>query len=93
MNWLLVAWSIPLAIYLLWFVSPKPDHYMLPLLVPLFSTITCLTLPLEKAIQSPRQWLRVLSVTGWVLLLIFTVMQLHYHYLKSVPLITSILAR
>ena len=37
LNLLIAAWSLPLAVYLLWFVSPKPDHYLLPLLIPVFS--------------------------------------------------------
>jgi len=35
---LLLAWIIPIGVYLLWFVSPKPDHYLMPLLVPLYAT-------------------------------------------------------
>jgi len=87
-SWLLAAWSIPLAIYLLWFVSPKPDHYMLPLLVPLYSAITSLIFPLEQAAQSHKRWLRDLAAAGGLLFFIFIAMQLHYHYLKAIPLFT-----
>ena len=33
-NWLVIAWLAPMGVYLLWFVAPKPDHYLLPLLHP-----------------------------------------------------------
>jgi len=38
--WLLLAWIVPVGIYLMWFVSPKPDHYLMPLLIPLYATVT-----------------------------------------------------
>ncbi len=37
LNRLILAWIIPHAIYLLWFVSVKPDHYWLPVMLPLYS--------------------------------------------------------
>ena len=38
-NQLITAWTIPLGVYLLWFVAPKPDHYLLPLLIPVYSAV------------------------------------------------------
>lgn len=38
LNRLILSYVIPHAIYLLWFVAVKPDHYWLPIMVPLFST-------------------------------------------------------
>ncbi len=38
LNLLILSWSIPLSVYLLYFVAPKPDHYWLPVMLPLFST-------------------------------------------------------
>ena len=38
-KWVLLAWLIPMGIYLMWFVSPKPDHYLLPLMLPLYATV------------------------------------------------------
>ena len=37
MNGLILTWIIPFSIYLLYFVAVKPDHYWLPVMVPLFS--------------------------------------------------------
>ncbi len=36
-NRLVLAWTIPYSIYLLWFVAVKPDHYWLPILLPVYS--------------------------------------------------------
>ena len=37
-NRLFLAFSIPLSFYLFYFVAPKPDHYWLPVMLPLFSS-------------------------------------------------------
>ncbi len=34
---LILTWVVPYSIYLLYFVAVKPDHYWLPVLIPLFS--------------------------------------------------------
>mgnify|MGYP000386242289 CR=1 FL=1 len=39
-NRLILAWCLPLSLYLLYFVAPKPDHYWLPVMLPLFSAAT-----------------------------------------------------
>lgn len=36
---LVMAWFIPYAIYLIFFVAVKPDHYWLPIILPLFSVV------------------------------------------------------
>lgn len=36
-NLLMLAYILPFSIYLLWFVSVKPDHYWLPVMLPLYS--------------------------------------------------------
>ncbi|MGB9800721.1 MAG: hypothetical protein ACPLUL_11570 [Thermanaerothrix sp.] len=38
LNRLILSYIVPHAIYLLWFVAVKPDHYWLPIMIPLFST-------------------------------------------------------
>ena len=37
-NRLILAWVAPYSIYLLYFVAVKPDHYWLPVMLPLFSS-------------------------------------------------------
>jgi hypothetical protein len=36
-NRLFLSWMVPYSIYLLFFVAPKPDHYWLPVMLPLFA--------------------------------------------------------
>lgn len=55
LNRLILTYIIPQAVYLLWFVAVKPDHYWLPVMVPLFST--ALTLPQALA----EKWFPQLS--------------------------------
>jgi hypothetical protein len=38
-NRLILLWTLPLSIYLLYFVAVKPDHYWLPVVLPLFSVV------------------------------------------------------
>lgn len=47
-NRLILSWIIPYSIYLLYFVAVKPDHYWLPVMLPLFSCAFCLP---EKILQ------------------------------------------
>lgn len=37
LNRLILTWVVPYSVYLLYFVAVKPDHYWLPVLLPLFS--------------------------------------------------------
>ncbi len=37
LNRLMLTWVVPYSIYLLYFVAVKPDHYWLPVMLPLFS--------------------------------------------------------
>jgi 4-amino-4-deoxy-L-arabinose transferase-like glycosyltransferase len=37
LNIILLTWIVPYSIYLLYFVAVKPDHYWLPVMLPLFS--------------------------------------------------------
>lgn len=60
-NGLILTYILPQAVYLLWFVSVKPDHYWLPVMVPLFSTALTLPTALVEGwfpAVSRRAWLR-----------------------------------
>ena len=37
-NRLILTWVVPYSIYLLYFVAVKPDHYWLPVMLPIFSS-------------------------------------------------------
>jgi 4-amino-4-deoxy-L-arabinose transferase-like glycosyltransferase len=51
LNRLLVTWIFPYSIYLLFFLAPKPDHYWLPILLPLFSGML---IPFDIILNLPR---------------------------------------
>jgi len=42
LNRLILTYIVPQSIYLLYFVAPKPSHYWLPVILPLFSAMLCL---------------------------------------------------
>jgi hypothetical protein len=43
LNRLILGWVIPYTIFLLFFVAIKPDHYWLPIILPLYSSLLSLT--------------------------------------------------
>jgi len=65
--WLLLAWIIPVGIYLMWFVSPKPDHYLMPLLIPLYATATSGVEILTLGWTSDKRWARWGAYAGCAL--------------------------
>ncbi len=64
LNMLILTWVVPYSIYLFYFVAVKPDHYWLPVMLPLFSTaFTFVDLLIQqgKAVQRPF----LSRVNGW----------------------------
>jgi hypothetical protein len=55
LNRLILAWIIPYSLYLLFFVAVKPDHYWLPVMLPLFSTALNIPVALDEKLIP---WLR-----------------------------------
>ncbi len=49
LNRLILSWIVPYSIYLFYFVAPKPFHYWLPILLPMFSSL----LALPEALNDP----------------------------------------
>ncbi|MDK2981634.1 MAG: hypothetical protein PWQ55_1981 [Chloroflexota bacterium] len=78
LNALIAAWSLPLAIYLLWFVAPKPDHYLLPLLVPLLSVAFDLIQPLQDLWTKGKTWQRSLAIVGGLALAVLLISQFSF---------------
>ena len=77
-NRLLLGWAIPYSIYLLWFVAVKPDHYWLPILIPVFSAALNLwdALPsvADRVVKIARvqlQWKQLLRGAVLVILVAF----------------------
>ena len=73
--WLLLAWLVPVGIYLLWFVSPKPDHYLMPLLVPLYATASIGFDIFSFGWNIKKKWVRWMVYTGCVLYALILIYQ------------------
>jgi len=77
MRWVLLAWAVPIAIYLMWFVSPKPDHYLLPLMLPLYATALIGWNTLRGWWLAKQRWARWAAYAGsivWAGLLLYQFM-------------------
>jgi len=73
-KWVLLAWMIPMSIYLMWFVSPKPDHYLLPVMLPLYATVLYTFDLLEKIAKAPLKWAKWTAYAAgalWVFLVLY----------------------
>jgi hypothetical protein len=89
LNGLIAAWSLPLAIYLFWFVAPKPDHYLLPLMLPIFSSAGDLIQPLEGLWKSIAKWKRILAAAGLTLLAYLLLIQFQYQIARDLAQISE----
>jgi 4-amino-4-deoxy-L-arabinose transferase-like glycosyltransferase len=68
LSLLILSWSIPLSLYLFYFVAPKPDHYWLPVMLPLFSTAAGGLELLHHAWQGSRnRWLKLAALAALVI--------------------------
>jgi hypothetical protein len=62
--WLFLAWIVTIGVYLMWFVAPKPDHYLLPLLIPLYATVLSGVEILTLGLTSEKRWARWAAYAG-----------------------------
>jgi hypothetical protein len=77
---------IPIGIYVLWFVSPKPDHYLLPLMVPMASAVLAWVNGVEPWLAEKTGWK---TYAGWASLAIFAALiapQIVFHLTRSYAL-------
>lgn len=85
LNRVILAWAVPIGIYVLWFVSPKPDHYLLPLMVPMSSAVLTLINAISPWLAE-KGWKRY-AVWGLALLFaVFIAPQLVFHMSQSFAL-------
>ena len=82
----MLAWLIPIGIFLMWFTAPKPDHYLLPLLLPLYSTILVGFDLLAAGWKSDKRWLRLAEYTGSALFLLVVAGQWIFHITRDIAL-------
>lgn len=85
---LILTWVVPYSIYLLYFVAVKPDHYWLPVMLPLFScaftgiNLLSSSIKLTASTHSPR--LIFLERMGVLLIAIVLVLQFTFHLFRPV---------
>jgi 4-amino-4-deoxy-L-arabinose transferase-like glycosyltransferase len=77
--WLLLAWIVPIGIYLMWFVAPKPDHYLLPLLIPLYATAANGIEILTLGRTSEKNWVRWAAYAGCAVYTLILLAQCVFH--------------
>lgn len=84
--WILLAWIVPIGIYLMWFVAPKPDHYLLPYLIPLYSTVLVGFDMLSAGWASENRWARWTAFTGSALFGLILFAQIAFHITADIQL-------
>jgi hypothetical protein len=89
-NRLLLAWLIPLGIYLVFFVAPKPSHYISPFMLPLFSSALTLFDVLPLWIRQKNKFSNLLLKGCVFLLVLIITQQFVFHFLTDFGLLTSI---
>lgn len=78
LNRLILGWITPYSIYLLWFVSVKPDHYWLPVAVPLFAAFFNIPRLLGSRPEGRLPWGRAMIYAVYLLAAGFVI----YNFLR-----------
>jgi hypothetical protein len=88
LSMIIFTWVIPYSIYLLYFVAVKPDHYWLPVLLPLFSAGVILVDLVIARIKKAGERIFHLPVTPMQIVLTALVLllawQFSYHLVRPV---------
>ncbi len=90
-NRLLLAWLVPLGIYLIYYVGPKPSHYISPFMLPLFSSALSLFDVIPHWIQQKNKVGKVLQKVVIVLLLLIIAQQFLFHFISDYQLFNSVI--
>jgi len=75
LSLLILTWVLPYSVYLLYFVAVKPDHYWLPVFLPLFSCVLTgvdllfawLSSPRAARVRNPAAWKTAVALLAIVL--------------------------
>jgi len=93
LNGLILTWIIPFSIYLLYFVAVKPDHYWLPVMVPLFSVALNIPLAIRERVLP---WFKSRPAASWVLLTIVVILlsgQVYWNMMRPSNGVNSLYGR
>jgi 4-amino-4-deoxy-L-arabinose transferase-like glycosyltransferase len=85
LYWVLLAWIVPIGVYLMWFVAPKPGHYLLPLLLPLYATALVGFDILAARWKNEKGWVRWASYAGSGALGLVLLAQCVFHISVDIP--------
>jgi hypothetical protein len=83
---LMLAWVIPIGIYVLWFVSPKPDHYLLPLMVPMASAVLAWVNGVQSWLSEKPGWKKYAGWGSAIVFAVFITPQIVFHLTRSYEL-------
>ncbi len=77
LNWVILGWVVPLTIYLFFLISVRPDHYWLPVVLPLYSSIMTFLepKPIPMVVDNKNQTRSQLSKILGLLFVVFLVIQ------------------
>jgi hypothetical protein len=89
-NRLLLAWLIPLGMYLVFFVAPKPSHYISPFMLPLFSAALTLFDVIPLWVRQKNNFGNVLRKVFIILLVLIIAQQFVFHLQTDFSLLTTI---
>lgn len=80
LNRLILAWAAPYAVYVFFWIVVRPDHYWLPVLLPVFSAVLTFTAAEEEPWQgiagrTQGRWLRAALVTAAIAIIALQLVQ------------------
>lgn len=88
-NIYLATWSLPFLLYLLYFVAPKPDHYIIPALIPLYLTVFDISTLLRT--EKNKKLYKIVGVLAILLVAFFLLQQFQFSIPKDIHLIQQYL--
>lgn len=85
-NFYLATWSFPFTAYVLFFVAPKPDHYIFPALMPMFLAAWDIPALLLQKWKTSSMTVRILSTVVMAGVLVVLFLQIKFCILKDIAL-------
>ena len=89
-NRLLLAWLIPLGIYLNFFVAPKPSHYLSPLMLPLFSSAFTFFDVVPHWVKNGKPFGKLLYKIMVAMLVLIIAQQFVFHFMTDFQLFNTV---
>ncbi|HEY59921.1 MAG TPA: hypothetical protein G4N92_04455 [Anaerolineae bacterium] len=84
-NILIMSWSFPFLIYVLFFVAPKPDNYISPGLIPLYTAALNFPDILFTHYLQKEKWGKVFYLVIMSLVALLLIMQFQFNITHDIP--------